>query len=419
MQSEWDVVIAGGGMAGASLALALSRFAPALRVMVVEAVALPATTGGYQPSYDGRSTALSWGTRLIFEDLDVWSRLAPRATPIRQVHVSDRGRLGSSRLDAAEHAQDALGYVVDNRWLGQQLMAALQGQPVFWCCPAQVCHAEPAEDGVTLTIDHAGITQTCHTRLLVVADGGRSGLSDALGFVPRTHAYGQHALVANVSTAKSHDFVAYERFTTDGPIAMLPRGDIERAEGECALVWTLADAEVPALMALSESALLDCLQTRFGWRLGRFLRMGERQIYPLQSRVVPEPVRAGVALVGNAAHALHPVAGQGFNLAIRGLMTLAALLVEAQARGQSPGDLAVLQRYACAQQPDQQRILQLSGGLIALFGQTSAGWATLRDAGLLGLDLLPAARHWFTRQTMGLEGDRPLARLMAGGSRAG
>ncbi|MDO6822508.1 2-octaprenyl-6-methoxyphenyl hydroxylase [Marinobacter sp. 1_MG-2023] len=406
--SDTDVIIAGGGLAGATLALALARVAPALRVTVAETFPLSADAlpESYQPSYDARSTALAWGSRLIFEELGLWSRLSEHATPIRQIHVSDRGHFGATRLNAKEYQQQALGYVVDNRWMGLCLMRELLSTDTQWRAPAEVVDMKSSEQGVNVTLKSGDEISRITAQCLIVADGGRSGLREKLGFQPSHHSYDQNALVANVSTSESHEFTAFERFTEAGPMAMLPQGSPSHASHQSALVWTLSDEELEAVLAMSDSNKCQRLQNRFGWRLGRFTKIGECNHYPLTLTTVDEPVRPGVALVGNAAHALHPVAGQGFNLALRGLMTLVEQFRLAAEQGRSPGDFQILRRYHELHRPDWQQTVKFSDSLIRIFGQTPAPVTAARDAGLVGLDLLPGAKRLFARNAMGIGGRR-------------
>ncbi|TBW58483.1 2-octaprenyl-6-methoxyphenyl hydroxylase [Marinobacter halodurans] len=402
---DTDILIAGGGLAGATLALALSHRLPQLRVTVAEAFPLApdARPEDYQPSYDARSTALAWGSRLIYGDLGLWPALSPHATPIRRIHVSDRGRFGATRLSAEEHGQDALGYVVDNRLLGLVLMRALAGQSaVSWQAPAKVVGVEPLAEGVNVRLSRGEDTLSLRARCLVVADGGRSGLREQLGFNVDTSDYGQNALIANVTFSNPHDFVAYERFTDAGPMALLPRGKPGRAGREAALVWTLEDAALEGILALDGRDRLARLQTRFGWRLGRFVKMGECTHYPLPLTTVQEAVRPGMVLVGNAAHTLHPVAGQGFNLALRGLVALVDAFQSAVDAGRPLGDLGILQAYQSRHRQDQQDTVRFSDSLIQIFGHHSAALSAARDAGLVGLDLVPGARRWFARRAMGM-----------------
>ncbi|MFP3977194.1 2-octaprenyl-6-methoxyphenyl hydroxylase [Marinobacter sp. KMM 10035] len=406
--SDTDVIIAGGGLAGATLALALAKVAPTLRVTVVEAFPLSADAlpDAYQPSYDARSTALAWGSRLIFDELGLWPRISEHATPIQHIHVSDRGRFGATRLNASEFQQQALGYVVDNRWMGLCLMRELLETNIQWQAPAEVIDMVPSEQGVSVEIKAGNETSTLKAKCLIVADGGRSGLREKLGFQTNHHGYDQNALIANVSTSDSHEFTAFERFTDAGPMALLPHGSPSRAGHQSALVWTLNDKGLEEVLGMPDSDKCQRLQERFGWRLGRFTRIGECNHYPLTLTTVNEPIRPGVALVGNAAHALHPVAGQGFNLALRGLMTLVEQFRWAIEQGRSPGDFQILRRYHELHKPDWQQTVQFSDSLIRIFGHSLAPVAAARDAGLVGLDLLPGAKRLFARKAMGTAGRR-------------
>jgi 2-octaprenyl-6-methoxyphenol hydroxylase len=250
----------------------------------------------------------------------------------------------------------------------------------------------------------------------VIADGGRSGLREKLGFRVNQQAYGQHALIANVSTSESHENTAYERFTDAGPMALLPHiphiPHIPHSPGVQAattssLVWTLNREALDDLLAQNEAEKCRRLQARFGWRLGRFTHIGECSHYPLTLQTVDESVRPGVVLVGNAAHTLHPVAGQGFNLALRGLMALVEQIQLAASEGQPLGSLAVLKRYQARHRHDWKQTVQFSDSLIGIFGQSMPAAAAARDIGLTGLDLLPGAKRWFGRKAMGLGGRRP------------
>ncbi len=384
------LAIVGGGLVGASLALALQQGAKARgwNIALIE----PFEPGSeYQPSYDARSTALSYGTRLIYQRLGVWERIAERAEPITQIHVSDRGRAGATRLDASDQQVPALGYVVENAWIGHCLWQALDDEAVTRHCPAEVEQMQAVAGGYRLTLT-AGQVLDCD--LAVLADGGRSALREQLGIAIKTTPYDQSALIANVTPGKPHGGQAFERFTDDGPMALLPLQD-----NRCALVWTRPEEDAARLAALPEAAFLDELQQAFGYRLGGFQQVGARHLYPLMLIEAEEQVRSGLVVLGNAAHSLHPIAGQGYNLSLRDTEALAAALLSGSAK---LGDIGVLQAYHRRQRTDQWLTVGFSDRLTRLFAGSALLSVAGRNLGLLGLDLLPPAKAWFARQAMGL-----------------
>ncbi|UUY09718.1 2-octaprenyl-6-methoxyphenyl hydroxylase [Pseudomonas sp. J452] len=385
-----QLAIIGGGLVGASLALALQSGAKARgwQIVLVE----PFAPGdSYQPSYDARSTALSFGTRQIYERLGLWPAISPRAEAITQIHVSDRGRFGAARLSAEDEGVAALGYVVENAWLGHCLWQALDRDVVSWRCPAEVTRLQALGDGYRLTLNDEEILD-CD--LAVLADGGRSGLREQLGIAVRHTPYGQTALIANISPTEPHAGQAFERFTDQGPMAMLPLAD-----NRCALVWTRPGNDAARLQALDERAFLGELQQAFGYRLGALRQVGARHTYPLALVEAQEQVRPHLVVLGNAAHSLHPVAGQGYNLALRDTLALADCLLASPA---PLGDFATLQRYLSVQQQDQALTVGFSDRVTRLFGRNESLLVAGRTLGLLGLDLLPPAKRWFARQAMGL-----------------
>jgi len=393
--SRVQLAIIGGGLVGASLALALQEGARqrGWRIVLIEPFA---PGNSYQPSYDARSSALSYGTRQIYERLGLWPALSARAEPIRQIHVSDRGRFGATRLSAESEGVPALGYVVENAWLGQCLWQALDAEVVEWRCPAEVTALQALDDGYRLTLND-GSQLDCD--LAVLADGGRSGLREQLGIAVKTTPYGQSALIANISTAEAHQGQAFERFTDDGPMALLPL-----SENRSALVWTRQGDDAQRLAELPDREFLAELQQVFGYRLGALTQVGARHLYPLSLIEASEQVRPHLVVLGNAAHSLHPIAGQGYNLSLRDTLALAEALLDSPA---TPGDFAVLQDYLRRQRLDQQLTVGFSDQVTRLFSTAQPLLVAGRNLGLLGLDLLPPAKHWFARQAMGL-GTRPL-----------
>lgn len=397
-----DILISGGGLVGASLACALSGHG--LRIGLVEAVAYGDAGGGSgQPAYDDRAIALAAGTQRIFAALGLWPALAERATPIHRIHVSDRGRFGFVRLDRADEGVEALGYVTLARDLGAVLGAHLAGlDDVELISPARVTGVDFVDESARVRIEAAAGGREVDARLLVAADGAQSMLRDLLRVPTTVWEYGQTAVIANVTPGRQHDHVAYERFTDSGPLALLPM-----SEGRCALVWTLRDDQVDAVMALDDAVFLARLQERFGGRLGRLARVGRRSVYPLRLVRVRESVRARLALIGNAAHTLHPIAGQGFNLGLRDVAVLAEVLLEAQREGRDLGDPAVLGRYADWRRGDHRRVIALTDGLTRLFASPLPPLAWARDLGMLALDLCPPAKRLFAHLAMGKAGRLP------------
>lgn len=384
------LAIIGGGLVGASLALALQDAARqrGWHIVLIEPFA-PGSV--YQPSYDARSTALSYGSRLIYERLGLWQAIARRAEPIQQIHVSDRGRFGATRLLAMEEGVPALGYVAENAWLGHCLWQALDQQVVEWRCPTEVVTMQRLDHGYRLGLNDE---TSLDCGLAILADGGRSGLREQLGIGVRVRPYGQSALVANVSPLEAHRGQAFERFTDDGPMALLPLSD-----NRCALIWTRVAADAERLLRLDEKRFLGELQQVFGYRLGALQQVGARHLYPLSLIEAQEQVRPHLVVLGNAAHSLHPIAGQGYNLSLRDTLALAEVLCESAAL---LGDFATLQRYLQRQALDQQLTVGFSDQVTRLFSNAQPLLAAGRNLGLLGLDLLPPAKRWFARQAMGL-----------------
>ena len=392
---HFDVLIVGGGLVGASLACALRG--SGLRIAIVEAHALNTAA---QPSFDDRTVALSWGSRRILDSIGVWPQLASRVEAIKTIHISDRGHFGVTRLHHDEEGVEALGYVAENRVLGEVLYASLQANPdVELICPADVTALETREDEVVVQVNSSDETVRLHTRLLVAADGVSSTVRKLLQIEASRQDYAQSALITNVRTEYAHNNIAYERFTDTGPLAFLP---MTRSAGRqrCSVVWTVPSAQAEQLKALPAEAFLQALQQRFGYRLGILQQAGSRHVYPLALVETTQLVRGRTVVVGNAAHTIHPVAGQGFNLALRDIALLAELLFEAA----DAGDRAVLEAYAVARQQDAQRVYRFTDTLVKIFSNRFPPLAHARAAGLFAVDLLPPLKHALAKQSMGLSG---------------
>lgn len=392
-----DVLIAGGGLVGASLAVALAELP--LRVGVVEAV--PFGKPG-QPSYDDRVTALSLGSQRIFERIGVWPALVGEATPIRAVHVSERGRFAKTRLHAQELGVEALGYVLPNRAVGAALSGLLVRQSnLQMLAPAKVTAVELQPQQVLVTVAGDG-EHRLSTRLLIAADGAQSEIRQQLGIAARVWDYGQSALICNLSVERAEAGRACERFTDEGTAALLPMG-AERY----AFIWTAERAQIEKLSTLPEADFLDAAAALFNGRFGRFFKLGKRQSYPLKLVRAGAQRRERVLVLGNAAHSISPIAAQGFNLSLRDVAALADTLAAAAQGNADIGAAALLDAYVKSRRRDQTGTTVFTDWLTRMFSNPLRSVGVARDAGLLGLELLPVLRHEFLRRSAGLMRQRP------------
>jgi 2-octaprenyl-6-methoxyphenol hydroxylase len=391
---QFDIAIVGGGMAGASLAVALEGLG--MRTALIEAVPYGAAA---QPSFDERTTALSNGSRRILETLGIWPQVASEAAPIARIHVSDRGHFGFARIDAREQGLAALGYVVANRALGAALWSRLGPRDdltVF--SPAKVAAIQVGEQSIGLNVAETnGAAKAVSARLVVAADGADSAVRAAFGVAADVRGYGQTAVITTVLPRKFHEHVAYERFTAEGPLALLPLAD-----GRCTLVLTLSDTLAEAAMTWSDEQFLEELQRRFGFRLGRFLKVGRRAAYALSLSRARRTSAGRCIIIGNAAQGLHPVAGMGFNLALRDVASLAELIAE---HGENLGGLSAA--YDAWRAGDRREIIAFTDALVRLFANPLGAVQGARNFGLLAFDLLPPAKAALSSLSIGAAGRIP------------
>ena len=418
--NHFDLIIIGGGLAGASLACALKN--STLKIALVEAFELNTDS---QPSYDDRTVALSYGSRCIFDSMGLWSSFAPFAEAINTIHISDRGHFGVTRLSKEQEGVAALGYVLENRVIGQQLYADMveglskKGGSITLFCPARLKTLQQDKKQVAVEILTGGESQQLSAKLLVAADGNNSQVMKLLAIGSSRQSYDQVALISNVTPGNKHNNVAYERFTDTGPLAFLPM-----QKNRCSVVWTLGPQQADSLYALDEAHFLQQLQQRFGYRLGQLKKAGKRQIYPLFLQSATQMVHGRVALIGNAAHSVHPVAGQGFNLALRDVALLSELIVDSLPgllsgsptdSGQTPLDIGrqtMLQNYATLREDDIRRVYRFTDALVKTFSNNITALAQLRSLSLLMVDVVPDIKHQLAVQSMGLSGR--LSRLNRG-----
>jgi 2-octaprenyl-6-methoxyphenol hydroxylase len=392
--AQFDIAIIGGGMAGASLAVALEGLG--VRTALIEAVPYGAAT---QPSFDERTTALSNGSRRILETLGVWPEVASEAAPIARIHVSDRGHFGFARIDAREQGLAALGHVVANRALGAALWSRLgQRDDLTVFSPAKVAAIQVGERSIELNVAEAnGAARAVSARLVVAADGAESAVRAAFGVAAEVRDYGQTAVITTVLPRKFHEHVAYERFTAEGPLALLPLAD-----GRCTLVLTLSHTLAEAAMSWSDEEFLEELQRRFGFRLGRFLKVGRRSAYALSLSRARRTSAGRCIIIGNAAQGLHPVAGMGFNLALRDVASLAELVAEHRENLD-----ALSAAYDLWRAGDRREVIAFTDALVRLFASPLGAVQGARNVGLLAFDLLPPAKAALSSLSVGAAGRIP------------
>lgn len=393
--SRFDVAIVGGGLVGASLAVALARSNKS--VVLIESTLPPASS----PSWDERTIAINAASRRILAGLGLWARLEPDAEPILSTHISERGMFGVARFTAEDAGEPALGYNIPLRAIGAVLQQAVQSTgEVRMVCPATVrgLSAGPRQIELQIGGETAESRRKIEASLVVAADGAHSAVRLLLGIGAEQLDYGQVAIVGAVRPERPHRGVAYERFTPDGPIALLPR-----PQDRCALVWTVPTATTAEILGWNDPEFLLRLQDRFGYRLGRFLEAGRRQGYPLR-RVMSDALTAPrVIFAGNAAQALHPVAAQGFNLGLRDAATVAELVAGAA----DPGATELLAEYAARRRQDREQVASFTDQLVRLFSNAIPGLRSARHLGLLALDVWPAAKQEVLRRNLGFGGVTP------------
>ena len=404
-----DIVIVGGGMVGSCLALALAKLS--LRVTLVEPYE---PVDDQAPGFDARAIALSRASAKILNSLDLWQPLKDRVTPIKDIHVSDKGRSGICRLNAEEANIPAMGYVVELESTGQVLHQALQQAELDLRCPAKVTGIERHDLHWHVTLDHNGETITLESAAVIAADGANSSIRSMLGLSSTEKPYNQTAIISTLQTQLPHNNQAFERFTDKGPVALLPL-----SEDRISLVWMLPPEEAAQQVAASDDEFLAALQESFGYRLGRLTRIGQRFSYPLAlKQTVLDQSHDGVFFIGNASQSLHPIAGQGFNLGLRDVADLVDAFEDSVSHISadhrlSPEYISELQqRYLARRSDDRDHIITLTDSLARLFANPSKLVSVPRNLMLHGMTLAPLIRHEFGRFAMGM--NHPASRLTRG-----
>ena len=392
MDGARQVVVVGGGLVGASLALALDRAGVPATLVEAAPAALPEV-------FDQRNLSFSETTVNALTALGVMARLAAPAGAIRRIHASRRGDFGRVLMEAGDYGRETFGRVVVARDLGQALEDALGAAANLQRLRARVVGVDPAEAGTrAVRIADADGERVLRARLVGAADGTGSRVRPALGIGADTHDYGQHLFVARLKAARAPDGTAYERLGDEGPTALLPRGD-----GAWGLVHGVDSAHADAVEAMDDRAFLARVQDVFGWRAGRFLEVGPRSRYHPLRVVARRTTSARAVLVGNAAQTVHPIGAQGFNLGLRDALTLAELVAGAD----DPGSGALLEAYAARRHEDRSRTLAFSDGLARLTANRAPLLRPLRSLGLLALDRVPTLQALLAGGAMGYRGEVP------------
>jgi 2-octaprenyl-6-methoxyphenol hydroxylase len=402
----FDVAIVGGGLVGASLACALTPLG--LKVCLLEAVTPGASD---QPSYDDRTLALSASSCRILQGLELWPQLQQHATAIREIQVRELHQPGSVQLQAREMGLESFGHVVEAREFGaavRQRMDRLK-PGLSLICPARVDSLQTSTDRVHITYSAGDQEKSLQARLLVGADGAESRIRAAAGIETERYDYQQTAIICNVTPEQLHRGRAFESFTPTGPFALLPHQD-----GRCGLVWSVASEQAAALLALDDESFKQLAEKHFGNALGAWKKIGRRSSYPLQLVRAQSDWRPRVLILGNAAHAIHPIAAQGFNLGLRDVAVLAEVLANAvtDARINSgvesdPGATRVLQTYSAWRKQDQAETIAYTDGLVRLYANPTVTARLARRAGLLVHRLSPSLRRRLAIKSMGFRGQIP------------
>ncbi len=396
---NYDLIIAGGGLVGASLALALqqiqSQDGHKPKVAVIEAVPVDSDQ---HASYDERTIALTYSSKLIFEALGIWQEeVAQQACPLKRIHISNRGHFGICNLDCEDVDTPALGYVCPTRVLGNALYSELaQHADICVICPATVISIDQQTDYVSVTLDNQSDDLTA--KLIVIADGGRSPLLGDLGFISQGQDYATSALLSIVTVDREHNHIAYERFTPAGPLALLPITDRRYAA-----VWTETTAQAQQLLELEDEPYLEALQTTFGYRAGLFSAPSTRKVYPLKQSQISTPYQQRTLVLGNAAHTVHPVGGQGFNLSLRDVVAF----VELANHYQDIGASSLLEHYSAQRATETKRVATFTDGLLSIFSQQSTPLSLGRNSALSIIENLPFSKRLLLKRTMGLASHQP------------
>lgn len=396
MQKNYDVLIIGGGLAGNCLALAL--YHSDLKVAIVEAHTREQLH--HSPAGD-RALALSSGSVILLKSLGIWQAAKKAATPIANIHISDQGHFGKTRLSARKEKVSALGYVIAARDLEDVVAHLVEQANIEQICPASMTGITSDESFAHVSLKQGETSLALSAKLVVGADGGQSSVRHLLGIEQAVTEYQQTAIVTTIKTTVAHDNTAFERFTPSGPLALLPFKD------EYAVVWTRETTDAEQLMEAGDTVFIEALQACFGYKLGQFSLTAPKRSFPLRLIRAKQMFSGRAVIIGNAVHQLHPVAGQGFNLGLRDVIQLAELILKQVAKETDIGAYQVLETYAQQREKDHDTVIHFTNGVVKLFSNEWQAFALARNTGLTLLDFMPNAKQQLARYAMGFNARMP------------
>ncbi len=398
--TQFDIIIAGGGLSGAMAALSLSQLTQSsgkkLSIAIIEANPILTDT---KLTFDSRVLALSHGSASYLNAIGVWPLLADDASPIDTIHVSDSGFYGKARITAQEHQVAALGYVIEMSLIGKALITQLKSLAnISWFCPDTIENVQWQTDYAEVLLTS---TESITGKLLLGCDGAQSACRQFANISSTTKSYEQSALIANVSMTKAHYNRAFERFTATGPIAMLPLTNRCQENKRCSLVWTLTPQQAQEYIALSDDEFKVAFEQSFGSWLGGVEHVGKRDVFPLHLVQAKEQVFHRMVLIGNASHAVHPIAGQGFNLGLRDVQQLTEVIKTALAKQQDIGQFSLLSDYAAQRKADHQQVISITDSLVTLFSNQLMPLVAGRNIGLKVMNYFKPIKNRLVNKLMG------------------
>ncbi len=393
MQQDYDLLIVGGGLAGNCLALKLAK--SGLKIAIIEANTRQQLQSA--PSGD-RALALAAGTILMLETLDAWQGIRDAATAIKHIHISDRGHFGKTRLAAEKENVEALGYVITARELESHISHLVDATCIEVISPARVVGLMSGDKQIHVSLKRSNENLNLSAKLLVGADGGYSSVRQLLDITQQSVNYGQTAIVTTVNLSLPHNNTAFERFTSSGPLALLPL-----TKNQSAVIWTRTTEDAENLMLENEADFLTELQNCFGYKLGQLSLAAPRRAFPLSLIRAEKMLADRAVIIGNAVHQLHPVAGQGFNLGLRDVVNLADKLIAQAVNNTDIGAKDFLNAYANSRNKDHDRTIGFTDAVVKIFSNEWLAMALIRNIGLTLLDHIPSIKHILTRHAMGLD----------------